>query len=231
MVGGRQPAPANIRRVRNRSVGMNDQRRYWNAIHERHLAGRRESDPAPLARECASLLPPRSVLLELGCGAGHDAAFFARSGHTVCATDFSAVALGANRDRDRDLQRLHFVVLDSGWPLPFAGGVFDAVYAHLSLHYFPDDATRALFRETWRVLRHGGLLGFICKSVEDPLYGQGRTIEPDMFEHEGHVRHFFSAAYAMSCLGPRFEAILVESGPDRVFGTPSAFVKVIARAV
>ena len=141
------------------------------------------------------------------------------------------MAVGANRDRHGDVPNLHFAVLDTADPFPFADGVFDAVYAHLSLHYFPDDATRALFREIRRVLRRGGLLGFLCKSVGDPLYGRGREIEPDMFEHQGHVRHFFSEGYAVSCLGPRFEAILVERGPDRVYGTGSAFVKVVARAV
>lgn len=210
---------------------MNDQRRHWDGIHVRHLAGRRASDPTPLARECASLLLPASFVLELGCGSGWDAAFFARNGHTVCATDFSAVALGANRARYRNVSHLHFVQLDTGRPFPFADGAFDAVHAHLSLHYFPDGATRALFRAIRRVLRRGGLLGYLCKSVEDPLYGRGRQIEPDMFEHEGHVRHFFSEGYAVSCLGPRFEAILVESGPDRTYRTASAFVKVIARAV
>ena len=210
---------------------MNDQRHHWDAIHERRLRDWQPGEPAPLARECAALLPPATVVLELGCGPGRDAAFFARNGHTVCATDFSAVALGANRGRYHDVRHLHFVVLDAGDPFPFADGVFDAVYAHLSLHYFPDDVTRALFREIRRVLRQGGLLAFLCKSVADPLYGQGRQIEPDMFEHEGHVRHFFTEEYAVSCLGPRFEATLVESGPDRIFGTSSAFVKVVARAI
>ena len=210
---------------------MTDQRRHWDALYTRDPARRLAADPSPLAAECAALLAPGSLVLELGCGAGRDAAFFARAGHTVCATDFSTVALAVNRRRELSPPRLHYVALDTAAPLPFTDATFAAVYARLSLHYFGDAVTRRVFREIRRVLRPDGLLCFLCKSIDDPLYGRGRQIEADMFELDGHVRHFFSADYARACLDDVFQVVVIESGRETFHEGPSAFVKVVARAV
>jgi SAM-dependent methyltransferase len=208
---------------------MTDQRRHWNALYVRDGARRLVPDPSPFAVECAAVFAPVSLVLELGCGSGRDAVYFAERGHTVCATDFSTAALAAARHPDR--LHPHYVALDSTRPFPFRDATFAAVYARLSLHYFPDQITRRVFHEIRRVLRPGGLLCFLCKSIDDPLYGRGRQLEPDMFELDGHVRHFFSEAYAHSCLGDDFESIEIETGQAVFRGAPSAFVKVVARAV
>ena len=209
---------------------MSEQRSHWDTLHRRRQASTLTDVPTAFARECAALIDRPSAILELGCGAGQDAAYLADRGHTVWATDFSEVVIAANRERYRGRPNLHFRVLNIGQPLPFDRGTFDVVYAHLSLHYLPDALTRRAFREIHQVLRPRGQLFFLCKSVDDPLYGLGRPIESDMFEHEGHVRHFFSEDYAISCLGADFEVVQIEQGRDRSDGKPWAFVKVSAQS-
>src|SRR2546422_160092 len=99
-------------------------------------------------------------------------------------------------------------------PFPFHANTFDVVYARLSLHYFTGAQTQQIFREIHRILKPGGLLCFICKSTKDPLYGQGKKIEEDMFELKGHVRHFFSEAYARKCLERGYKIKKMESGKE-----------------
>lgn len=169
-------------------------------------------------------------MLELGCGPARDGAHFAALGHTVVATDFSQSALGPARAVFASQPGLHFCLLDTAAPLPFRDGAFDAVYARLSLHYFPDHVTRRVFRELRRVLRPHGFLGFVCKSTADPLYGRGRQLEPDFFELDGHLRHFFSPVYAASCLALAFDLIELRERDGDLYGKPSAFIEVIARA-
>lgn len=214
---------------------MADQHRRWNTLNERRLPLTQTGDPSSLAREFAALIPAASALLELGCGPGHDARSFATLGHTVLATDFSEVAIAANQSRADNPPNLRFMVLDIAQPFPFADRTYDAVYARLSLHYFPDRVTRAVFGEIRRVLKPGGLLCFLCKSEQDPLYGEGTQIEPDMFEREDHIRHFFSETYCTSCLSAAFEIVHLsrETAPS-TGSSPrdrSAFVKAIARAI
>ena len=98
----------------------------------------------------------------------------------------------------------------------------------MSLHYFTDTVTRAVFRELARLLMPGGLLAFQCKTVDDPQYGRGRKIEKDMYDST-HARHFFSEAYARECLQSLFEVQSMRSERGPLYNDDSAYVKVVAR--
>ena len=115
--------------------------------------------------------------------------------------------------------------------MSFNDNKFDVVYARLSLHYFTDKITKKIFNEMHRVLRPNGYLCFICKSTNDPLYGKGIEVEKDMFENNGHVRHFFSENYAKLLLVDRFKIQKIESGDEKFYGNDSAFVKIIAQTI
>jgi len=135
----------------------------------------------------------------------------------------------ANRERFRNTNGLTFRVMRTNEPFPDAAGSFDAVYAHLTLHYFRHNVTVEIFRDIARVLAPGGPLAFACKSDQDRLYGQGTTIEADMFELNGHVRHFFSEAYARACLAEAFEIEHLAIRPLDQHGATSSVIEVIAR--
>lgn len=169
--------------------------------------------------------------LELGCGNGTDAAAFAALGHDVTTTDFVASVIGRNRERHADDPRLEFRLMRIDEPFPFSDGAFDVVYAHLTLHYFTAEVTMSIFREIRRVLRPGGLLMFACKSDRDPLYGRGVEIEPDLFDLDGKVRHFFPEAYVQGCLAEGFALDRLESKSGHLYGAPSAWITAIARAM
>ncbi len=169
-------------------------------------------------------------MLELGCGRGEDAAFLAGQGHEIIACDFVPAVIAGNQERLRHTGGVAFRVMRTDEPFPDPDGAFDIVYAHLSLHYFRHDVTEAIFREIRRVLLSGGLLALACKSDQDRLYGQGVMIEPDMFDLRGHVRHFFSEAYARQCLAEAFDIERLEMRPEKLHGGISSIVEVIARA-
>jgi SAM-dependent methyltransferase len=210
-------------------VSLPDQRSHWDALRQRNPPPTTQRGPSSFAQHCATRVSPRSTVLELGCGPARDGAYFATLGHTVVATDFSIAALDPAKSIFADQSGIHFCLLDTAAPLPFPDQSFEAVYARLSLHYFPDQMTRRVFRELHRVLRPEGALCFMCKSTGDPLYGRGRQIEPNMFELEGHIRHFFASDYARSCLDPDFDVIeLAERRRDLPGQTP-AVIEVIAR--
>ena len=80
-------------------------------------------------------------------------------------------------------------------------------------------------------MKTNGLLFFMCKSTKDDLYGKGNKIENDMFENEGHVRHFFSPEYVKSCLGNKFKIIKLEEKTDTLYGKNSSFIEVVAQKI
>lgn len=207
---------------------MHDQKQLWNAAHSDGDIGHYSNTPTEFAKEILRVIPPNSQVLELGCGVGNDSVAFANKGHDILATDFSEIAIQKNKDTYKDISGLTFEVLDMSRPFKFNDNTFDVIYARLSLHYFTDTITRNIFQEIKRVLKPNGLICFICKSVKDPLYGKGEEIEKDMFENEGHVRHFFSESYAKSLLEKDFEIKKMDVGDEQFYGRNSAFVKVVA---
>jgi ubiquinone/menaquinone biosynthesis C-methylase UbiE len=136
--------------------------------------------------------PKGKTLLDVGCGFGADTSFLAKKGFAVTAMDFSKSSVAAVTAKAEDFG-LHVRALqgDLREKLPFASNSFDVLYAHLSVHYFDDAKTHAVFAELRRVLKPGGLLFVKCKSVEDPLFGKGKKVGEDMYLYK-HVRHFFS---------------------------------------
>jgi len=205
-----------------------DQHEHWSGVYGRNPVIREHG--SGFAAHYLGRLRPESRLLELGCGAGADAATFAGAGHTVTATDFVEEAVAANQRRFAHFPNLKFQAMRTDEPFPFPDGAFDAVYAHLSLHYFTHDITMAIVAEIRRVLVDCGLLMFACKSPADPLYGKGVEIEPDMFDLNGHVRHFFSEQYARELLATAFTDIEIASRSGKLYGGASAWIAAFARA-
>lgn len=204
------------------------QKDHWNALHAKGVLSHFSQNPSAFAVEVSEILSPNSKILELGCGIGNDSSFFASEGHRVLATDFSDVAINKNKELYEE-KNLELEVLDIEKPTPFKNRTFDVIYARLSLHYFSDETTKKIIEELARILKPNGLLCFICKSTKDPLYGKGEKIEEDMYQLNGHVRHFFSEEYVKDLLSGNFTIEKIESGEEKFYDDPAAFVKVIAR--
>lgn len=208
---------------------MKDQLTHWNNAHAEGWLREHSTKQTDFAQEVQAQIPADASILELGCGEGNDSVYFSEQGHPVVATDFSDVAVRQNQERYSQ-DNLTFAVQDTGEPFTFDDGSFDAVYARLALHYFTAEVTQNAFNEIARVLKPGGSLAFMCKSVEDGLYGQGTQIEPDMFERDGHVRHFFSERFARELLHKAgLEVLYVQTGSEKLYDKQSAFIKVFAQ--
>jgi SAM-dependent methyltransferase len=206
---------------------MRDQRAIWESIYGGR-ASQRGSEASDFAAEVAALLSPASRVLELGCGTGGDALYFAALGHQVTAIDHSQTVIDRAIATLAGLTGVSFEVADFTPPLSQTDGAFDAVYARLSLHYFGDAVTKALFREIHRVLAPGGLLAFVCRSTADGRYGQGVEIEANVFDAD-HLRHFFSLEYTAECLDPDFERLALSEVRGPLYGSESVYVKALAR--
>ena len=205
-----------------------DQLQHWNNLHAHQRLRDYSHTHTSFAEEVTTTLIEPIELLELGCGEGNDSIFFAQQGHQVVATDFSDVIIEQNQN-DSDNSNVKFDILDMMKPFAFADDRFDVIYARLSLHYFSDVITRRLLREISRVLKPDGNAYFMCKSTADSLYGKGARIEADIYENDGHVRHFFSQKYAQAiCSDAGLSIAKVVTGNELIYGRRSAFIKVVA---
>jgi SAM-dependent methyltransferase len=173
------------------------QRAYWDEYHrssDLDWGGRWTEPFLPLLRAAGA-----TDVLELGCGAGNDAARVARAGFHVVATDLSTEAVAVARRKYGDLLDVRVLDMAAGLPFPDAG--FDAVMANVSLHMFTDAVTRAVFTDIRRVLREGGLFLFHVNAHDDrPLRERARPVRRELeadyvLEEAGQAVRFFSRAY------------------------------------
>jgi SAM-dependent methyltransferase len=207
------------------------QAQYWNDPNIAADLQSRQSGVTEFAVETEERFPRHARVLELGCSAGDDAAFFGERGHDVLAFDVSAPLIDIASQRYDDRGNVEFRVVDLTQPLGVGGQSMDVVYSRLSLHYFDDATTIRVFSEIAWVLRKGGMFAFACRSTADPLYGKGEEVGPDCYELDGHFRHFFDADYCSDLLEDSgFSNIEILSGEQKLYGSHAAFVKCIAIA-
>lgn len=202
----------------------------WDAFYTSQTLSAESVRPSSLAREAGTLTDPHASILELGCGIGADSAYFASEGHRVVGTDASRVALRRAQSTWQG-ENLTFRRHTLPATLPFADQSFDLVYARLSLHYFYHDATSSIFRECARLIRPGGQFVFSCRSTRDPLYGEGIRIGNAIYEHNGHVRHFFSVDYAEGLLQShaRLDVQAIQERALTLYEAPSVVIEAFAR--
>ncbi len=129
----------------------------------------------PILQEIVPKLKlPKSRILVLGCGPGHDAAFFAKRGHIVTAVDFSSEAINEAKKNYADLSNLNFVQADV-FQLPESfENKFDIVFEHTLFCAIDPSLRNELVRVYKRCLNeHGNLLGifFTMDALQGPPFG------------------------------------------------------------
>lgn len=150
--------------------------KFWTEIY------RTESSPPWDLGEPATALPtllpqlkrPRSKILVLGCGKGHDAAFFAEQGHLVTAVDISEEALDWGRKHYGHLKDLKFENHDL-FQLPEEWNhTFDLVFEH-TCYCAISPLKRTDLVKVWRrmLTPQGHLLGvfFAMDKPNGPPFG------------------------------------------------------------
>ncbi|WP_069167399.1 class I SAM-dependent methyltransferase [Nocardia altamirensis] len=211
-----------------------DQQDIWDQLHRERAIDERSSSQVELSTMLLDSLHPHAgkSLLELGCGQGADSVWFAERGVRVCAADFSGTAIHkAERTAKSAGVDIEFRAHDlSSGQLPvFGTDLFDAVYGHLSLHYFTTAATTRLVAAIARALQPEGFLAFAVKSVNDRLYGEGEELGENTFRRHGHLRHFFSTTYVEQLLADWEIRCLDERSAFYQSAQPSSIIHVLAK--
>jgi len=101
-------------------------------------------------------LKPDSIVLELGCGTGYDAAFLISKGLTVVATDISTGQVTQAREelsKNKFKENVFLYVADAE-NIPFADETFDGTYITAALHHLQH--IHKVFCEIIRCTKSGG---------------------------------------------------------------------------
>jgi SAM-dependent methyltransferase len=164
---------------------------------------------------------PVESVLDLGCGNGRHAMYFARQGFKAAGIDVSEQAIAWAKDwADREHLKIDFRVGDIE-NLPFADNSFDVAVSHGVLDHVPLATARRAAAEVKRVLRPGGLFYCDLRSTEDFEYGVGQEAGQNTFVvsegyERGLVQHFFSPAETEELFDGLFRILYSEITESRL---------------
>ena len=129
---------------------------HWENWYSAHC----RSEPSPFARWVPCVLQPASVLLEVGCGDGIDAMYYAAQGHHVTATDQAEIVCPSTFYP-------RFLKADAREALGLRA--WDAVIGRFLLHAMPEHEAGLFLDAVHKWLSPGGVAAFEFRTNLDGL--------------------------------------------------------------
>ena len=159
-----------------RRGSASEERAHWAAAYDStpyHDLPWFDPDPSPQVVEAVQsrFFAPGSRVLDIGCGAGSNVLYLARSGFEAHGVDLSPGAVRAARQRAADAALTVHVREGDVLDLPFPESTFSAALDNGCFHTLPVDRRPDYVREAARVLRPGGslLLSWIGRESTLPM--------------------------------------------------------------
>lgn len=162
-----------------------DNTAYWNQYYKNQVCS---EEPSPFAQYVATLVEPGKQMVELGCGNGRDAVFFASLGLRITALDMSQEAI--TQLRSRNIANAEFLCGDFVNSDVHQPDSYDYAYSRFTIHSINRNQEQVLLNNLFRGLYPGGKLFIEVRSVKDPLFGKGKQVEHNAFFYDNHYRRF-----------------------------------------
>lgn len=162
-----------------------DNSTYWNQYYKNRVC---PEEPSPFAQYVATLVEPGRDMVELGCGNGRDAVFFAAQGLHITALDMSQEAI--SQLQSRSLSNAQFLCGDFVNSDIHQPGSYDYAYSRFTIHSINQNQEQVLLGNVFRGLRPGGKLFIEVRGISDPLFGKGKQVERNAFFYDNHYRRF-----------------------------------------
>lgn len=135
--------------------------------------------PQPVLMEAAADIT--GSILDLGCGTGENANWFAARGHAVVGVDFVPAAIRQAREKSAGLPNAPQFLVHDGLAVHELGQQFDNVIDSGFFHVLSDEDRVRYEASVARVLKPGGRFFLICFRDDEPgTHGPRRVSEKEL---------------------------------------------------
>lgn len=192
------------------------QRRYFETAYRTGEHAWPVSGPSPpVVRflEQYRLKKPSGWILDIGCGEGRHAAFFAHAGYRSVGLDYQAGALSRAIDQfQKGQSNLRFIMGDV-FQLPFTRNAFDVLLDYGCLHHVRKRDTNTYLNSVIPLLKPGGYFLLCCFSTKFKHHANEKRSR-DWLVHKGHYDRFFRKGSFQSIFGKAFKVKHIEEERD-----------------
>jgi tellurite methyltransferase len=171
-------------------------------------------------------------LIELGCGNGRDAIFFANEGLNVCAIDQCENEIKFLTFRYEQLKNLVFSTDDFS-NLKEIEPV-DIIYSRFTLHAISKEQEYRTLEWAYNNLNKGGYLCIEVRGQKNEIYKWGEKVknEDDAYLYDNHYRRFLN--FEMLCASIKQLGFLIifaaeEKGFAPFAGKDETYIRIIAK--
>jgi cyclopropane fatty-acyl-phospholipid synthase-like methyltransferase len=180
------------------NIGINDNRYYWDCYYDRR--DKREPWAEFPSQFALSIMPDLSgseKVLEIGCGNGRDALYFASHGLSVLGVDYSIKSMEHCQKRSAGMQSANFEVLNLYDEIQLEdfcnkyADTFDVIYSRFFLHAINMSGERSFIELAKRVLKSGGKIYAEFRTDHDERMKKGDVLG-ETERSDGHYRRFIN---------------------------------------
>lgn len=160
---------------------------YWDDYYNKDKAPK---EPSQFAMDILPYLEEDKNLVELGCGNGRDAFYFANNGVNVLAIDQSESSIYNLQRNNNYKNRIEFIADDFIMSERLKKLYYDYVYSRFTIHSITEEEESILLNRIYNTLKIDGLLFIEVRSIKDEIYGLGTKTSRNTYIYNKHCRRF-----------------------------------------
>jgi len=165
-------------------------KQYWENYYAQQNA---ELKPSLFARYIKEkVIKEHKSIIELGCGNGRDAIYFANNNYDVIAIDQVSDEIKFLKNRYVQLKNLFFECAD--FTTLNDSRKFDIIYSRFTLHSITEQNEERVVSWTFRNLNRNGKFCIEVRGQKNEIFGKGTPVanQPNAYILNNHYRRFLN---------------------------------------
>lgn len=207
---------------------VKDIKSYWKVRLDYYKTQKSLNCQNRFAETFASKLSKNSNILDIGAGLCSDSIFFLENGHNVLATDIIMDILSEKEELYKT-NNFKTAILDISKGINIKNK-FDAIYAHLSLHFFDDKTTKDIFIDISNHLQEGGFFGAVFNCIYDIEIKKSKLLKNKLYlTPSGLLKRYFSVSDIKNLMPDNMKILLIDYNGKRFAGETNKQLRVLAQ--